>query len=234
MPRAARTMAGGGREKKSKVTKRSKLAVAAASAEAEADGAVWQPKPSKRDQFLKSADDTLYLGGAKQKSKRRPVVVEDEFELEENGPLARRGAAWQPPQGETPLDGSALFVRWEEMLGSREALKRRLDAIAAVHGWESRCARRSFLGGIEPGVLARSLRVEIDEFGQAAAELERADLLLQLRRVRTQLTSRRSARAGRRRAAAGGHLARSLQHSRRSSTASASSAAASRRGRRRE
>ena len=110
-------MYGGGREKKSKVTKRSKLAVAAASAEAEADGAVWQPKPSKRDQLLKSADDTLYLGG-KQKSKRRPVVVDDEFELEENGPLARRGAAWQPPQGETPLDGSALFVRWEEMLGS--------------------------------------------------------------------------------------------------------------------
>ena len=65
-------MYGGGREKKSKVTKRSKLAVAAASAEAEADGAVWQPKPSKRDQFLKSADDTLYLGGGKQKSKRRP------------------------------------------------------------------------------------------------------------------------------------------------------------------
>ena len=130
----AHTMYGGGREKKSKVTKRSKLAVAAASAEAEADGAVWQPKPSKRDQFLKSADDTLYLGG-KQKSKRRPVVVDDEFELEENGPLARRGAAWQPPQGETPF-GSALFVRWEEMLGSREALKRRLDSIAAVHGWE--------------------------------------------------------------------------------------------------
>ena len=150
---------------------------------------MWQPKPSKRDQFLKSADDTLYLGGGKQKSKRRPVVVDDEFELEENGPLARRGAAWQPPQGETPLDGSALFVRWEEMLGSREALKRRLDSIAAVHGWESRCARRSFLGGIEPGVLARSLRVEIDEFGQAAAELERADLLLQLRRVREQLTA---------------------------------------------
>ena len=161
-------MYGGGRERKaSKVTKRSQQAAAAAAAEAAADGAVGG---SKRDKWLKVP------GKQKQEGE------------DDNGPLGRRGAGWQPPQGEvTGSLGEHVFTRWEELLSSREELKRRLDAIAATHGWESRSARRSFLGGIEPGALVRSLRTEVAALDQASEELARAGLLLQLRDVRSQL-----------------------------------------------
>ena len=148
-------MYGGGREKKTKrETKRSKQAAAAAAAEAEADDGA-APSGNKRDKWLKKDSEV------------------------EHG--SRRGAAWQPPQGE--VDGSLgeqVFMRWDELLGAREGLKRRLDTIAAVHGWESRSARKCFLGGIEPGALVRSLRAEVCSLDAAAADLERADLLLQL------------------------------------------------------
>ena len=155
-------MYGGGREKKTKrETKRSKQAAAAAAAEAEADDGA-APSGNKRDKWLKKDSE------------------------DEHG--SRRGAAWQPPQGE--VDGSLgeqVFMRWDELLGAREGLKRRLDTIAAVHGWESRSARKCFLGGIEPGALVRSLRAEVCSLDAAAADLERADLLLQLQHVRRQL-----------------------------------------------
>ena len=155
-------MYGGGREKKTKrETKRSKQAAAAAAAEAEADDGA-APSGNKRDKWLKKDSEV------------------------EHG--SRRGAAWQPPQGE--VDGSLgeqVFMRWDELLGAREGLKRRLDTIAAVHGWESRSARKCFLGGIEPGALVRSLRAEVCSLDAAAADLERADLLLQLQHVRRQL-----------------------------------------------
>ena len=166
---AGRAMYGGGREKKTKVTKRSQQAAQAAAAEAAADGLVQQPSSSKRDKWLKQ--------------KHRHEGDEDP-----HGPLTRRGSSWQPPQGE--VDGSLgenVFMRWEELLGSREALKRRLDTIAAVHGWQARSSRKTFLGGIEPGALVRSLRAEVQALDQAATELERADLLLQLQQVRKQL-----------------------------------------------
>ena len=155
-------MYGGGREKKTKrETKRSKQAAAAAAAEAEADDGA-APSGNKRDKWLKKDSEV------------------------EHG--SRRSAAWQPPQGE--VDGSLgeqVFMRWDEVLGAREGLKRRLDTIAAVHGWESRSARKCFLGGIEPGALVRSLRAEVCSLDAAAADLERADLLLQLQHVRRQL-----------------------------------------------
>ena len=155
-------MYGGGREKKTKrETKRSKQAAAAAAAEAEADDGA-APSGNKRDKWLKKDSEV------------------------EHG--SRRSAAWQPPQGE--VDGSLgeqVFMRWDEVLGAREGLKRRLDTIAAVHGWESRSARKCFLGGIEPGALVRSLRAEVGSLDAAAADLERADLVLQLQHVRRQL-----------------------------------------------
>ena len=149
-------MYGSGREKKTKVTKRSKQAAAAAAAEA--DGAV---QSNKRDTWLKK-------------------------DSEDDNP-SRRGAAWQPPRGEDGSLGEQVFIRWDEVLGSREAFKRRLDTIAVVHGWESRSARKSFLGGIEPGTLVHSLAAEVQSLDASATELERADLLLQLQQVRRQL-----------------------------------------------
>ena len=32
-------------------------------------------------------------------------------------------------------------MSWEELLGSREDLRRRVSTIAAVHGWEARSVR---------------------------------------------------------------------------------------------
>ena len=79
-----------------------------------------------------------------------------------------------------PVEG--VFVSWEELLCQRESLKRRMESIAAVHGWEARSLRRSFLGGIEPGALVRDLSIELDTLRGASEHLERADLLLELRR----------------------------------------------------
>ena len=93
------------------------------------------------------------------------------------------------PYAHQPRACRTYRVPWgaPQVLGAREALKRRLDTIAAVHGWESRSARKSFLGGIEPGTLVHSLAAEVQSLDASATELERADLLLQLQQVRRQL-----------------------------------------------
>eukprot|EP01048_Picozoa_sp_COSAG05_P020901 COSAG05_NODE_3690_length_1905_cov_1.469546_2_plen_163_part_00 len=46
-------------------------------------------------------------------------------------------------------------MSWEELLDMREGLKRRMDRVATVHGWQGRTAQQAFLGGIEPGTLQR-------------------------------------------------------------------------------
>ena len=69
-------------------------------------------------------------------------------------------------------------MHWEELLGSRESLKRRVDAIAAVHGWQGRASRKSFLGGIEPAALVASMKADIAALDPMAEALEVADLLV--------------------------------------------------------
>ena len=80
-----------------------------------------------------------------------------------------------------------LFVSWEDLLGSREGLKRRVDTIAAVHGWEGRCLEDGFLGGVEPSTLLASIKAEILLLDPAAEALETADLLLELQNARGQV-----------------------------------------------
>eukprot|EP00966_Prymnesium_polylepis_P034797 808799-Prymnesium_polylepis.1 len=63
-----------------------------------------------------------------------------------------------------------------------------MDTIAAVHGWEAR-SRRGFLGGIEPGSLLQSIRMEIMALNLASEDLEKADLLLELQQKREQMTA---------------------------------------------
>ena len=55
----------------------------------------------------------------------------------------------------------SLFTSWEDLLRGHEELKCRLDAIATVHGWESKTFRRSFLSGVEPRALVQSLRTDV-------------------------------------------------------------------------
>lgn len=74
--------------------------------------------------------------------------------------------------------GEDVFMHWEELLGSRESLKRRVDAIAAVHGWQGRASRKSFLGGIEPAALVASMKADIAALDPMAEALEVADLLV--------------------------------------------------------
>lgn len=76
---------------------------------------------------------------------------------------------------------------WEEVLGSRELLRRRLVAISAVHGWEARSGRKTFLGGIAPGALIESLRSEVAELDAAAELASKAEVLLELRQARAAL-----------------------------------------------
>lgn len=80
----------------------------------------------------------------------------------------------------------SLFVSWEELLGQREALKRRIDTIAAVHGWQGASAQQCFLGGVEPSALLDSIQAEIVAMEPAAEALEAADVLLQLQACREQ------------------------------------------------
>jgi hypothetical protein len=80
-----------------------------------------------------------------------------------------------------------LFVSWEELLGSRETMKRRVDTIAAVHGWEGASAHEAFLGGVEPTALLQSIKAEILALEPAAEALETTDLLLELHGVKEQL-----------------------------------------------
>ena len=80
-----------------------------------------------------------------------------------------------------------VFMQWEELLGSREELKRRLDTLAAVHGWQGHASRRSFLGGIEPSNLLDSMKAEIKALEPTSQALERADLLLSLEKAKIAL-----------------------------------------------
>ena len=82
----------------------------------------------------------------------------------------------------------SVFVNWEELLASRETLKRRLVTIAAVHGWESRSSRKSFfMGGIEPNALLSSIRKEVRTLDAAAELCGKVDLLLELQQRRAEL-----------------------------------------------
>ena len=128
------------------------------------------PASSKRDQFLK-------------KSSRHK---QDEDLAAEVGPSRRRQ---QFVGGGSNLSSvpESVFVSWDELLNSREVLKRRLDAIAAVHGWEAQHSRKSFLGGIEPDTLLQAVRLEIKALGPAADALGKADILLELRQCKAAL-----------------------------------------------
>ena len=176
-------MYGGSREKKSKPSRRSQQAIAAAVAAAAEEPA--PPAISKRDKWLK---------GSKHKHR---ADSDDEDEFSSSAEFRRRGASWQPPAagasgwhqlvGSRETTADSLFINWEELLGSRETLKRRLDTIAAVHGWEARSSRRSFLGGVAPSALIQSIRAEIKALEPAASDLDKADLILELQKKREQL-----------------------------------------------
>ena len=109
-------------------------------------------------------------------------AFEPYFQPPEPWPSARPGAAFNMHKL-----SENLFVSWEELLGSREAMKRRVDTIAAVHGWEGASAQKSFLGGVEPSGLLQSIKAEIVALEPAADALETADLLLELQSIRAQL-----------------------------------------------
>jgi hypothetical protein len=171
-------MYGGGREKKTKSSKPKKAAAAAAILAAAEDQlepthendwpANKQKKGSKRDKYLKGApgsdDDDDQGRGSALGSQRRGM-------------------------GGVNLNSLAeiVFFQWEELLGSREVLKRRVDTIAAVHGWQGQISRRGFLGGIEPSALLDSIRAEMVALDPTSEALERADLLLGLQKTRAQL-----------------------------------------------
>ena len=67
-----------------------------------------------------------------------------------------------------------MFVSWEHLLGLREALKSRMDAIAAVHGWGAASANQALLGGIEPRTLLHSIQEEIEALKPASELLDTA------------------------------------------------------------
>ena len=88
--------------------------------------------------------------------------------------------------GKVPILKEFEWFEWFEWFGPSpiEPFNPGLNTIAAVHGWESSAARKGFLGGVEPARLLASIRAEVAALSPAAAALERADLLLELERVR--------------------------------------------------
>ena len=80
-----------------------------------------------------------------------------------------------------------MFVSWENLLGLREALKSRIDAIAAVHGWGGASANQALLGGIEPRTLLHSIQEEIEALKPASELLDTASLLLEMQTLKDQL-----------------------------------------------
>jgi hypothetical protein len=80
-----------------------------------------------------------------------------------------------------------MFMNWEELLDAQEGLKRRMDAIAAVHGWQGQCEQKGFLGGIEPTAFLESIQADIAAVEPTANALEKADLFLLLQTKRAKL-----------------------------------------------
>ena len=158
-------------------------------------GRVKKTKPKRRSNYEAEEPE---LAGPSSKSDKWKKSGRRKSDLDENAP----SRAMQQLCDETNRDffsqldaetagkkavADDLFASWEDLLGSREELQRRLQSIAAVHGWESRSSRRSFLGGVEPAAVVRWIRDEIGDVDAAAEELGRADLLLQLREERERL-----------------------------------------------
>ena len=163
-------MYGGGREKKSKPSKRAQQAVAAAAAEEQPAQVAPPPrkKGGKNKHFRDESEEFFGEFGIPHESGRSSTGE-------------RLGATNLPALSLFPATSESVFKNWEELLGSREALKSRLDTIAAVHGWESQTYRKSFLGGIEPGALLQSMKAEVSAIRPAAEEASKAGLLLELK-----------------------------------------------------
>ena len=148
------------------------------------------PRPRGLSEAAASEDDVQLTAKSKKKSTREEV--EKAKALEKKSKKKKESSDFDELVDKIDEDFSKkkssqepdVFVSWDELLLSREALKRRLNTIAAVHGWESSAARKGFLGGIEPARLLASIRAEVAALSPAAAALERADLLLELERVR--------------------------------------------------
>ena len=170
---AEELMYGGGREKKSKRAKHGKSVEQLAAEEPEVRKVEKFKKGGKHKNYRDESDDFFKAFG-----------VDDGA-----GSSSQHGVSNLPPLSLFPATSESVFKNWEELLGSREALKRRLDTIAAIHGWESQSLRTGFLGGIEPAALIQSLRSEISALDPAADDLEKAGLLLELRAKREQLES---------------------------------------------
>ena len=142
-----------GRERKSRPPKKTPAAlIEEAFLEGNAAKQHKQKKGGKNKHFRDESDEFFeqYLGD------------------EAGGRLPRSGPGGSSSGGASSSEN--LFVRWEELLASRESLKRRLDTICAVHGWEPRgeAAGKSFLGGVEPASLLQTMRAEIRTLDPAA------------------------------------------------------------------
>ena len=152
---SALSMYGGGREKKTKSARRSQQAAAedaATSSRRDRGGSKSGKKAERDEEFFTQQSQTFFSDMLGDAPQRRSATAE------------------------------TVFVQWDELLRSREALKQRLDTIAAVHGWETPA-----LGGIEPDKLVVAMRAEVAALEPAADHLERADLLLELHRQRAKL-----------------------------------------------
>eukprot|EP01043_Picozoa_sp_COSAG02_P018063 COSAG02_NODE_833_length_16656_cov_42.746814_1_plen_715_part_10 len=137
----------------------------------------------------------------KQKKSGRNQAEERTFEDIDLGAAGDDGGGFEPyfePPQPWPASRSGgmlnihkvsekLFVSWEELLSSRETLKGRIDVIAAVHGWEGASKQKSFLGGVEPTTLLKSIQAEIAALDPATDALDSMDLMLELQNVRKQL-----------------------------------------------
>ena len=151
-------MYGGGREKKGKPSKRAQQQAAAAAAAEEQVAAPARKKGGKNKHFRDESEEFFGDFGIPHESGSSSTREQ------------RLGATNLPALSLFPATSESVFKNWEELLGSREALKSRLDTIAAVHGWESQTFRKSFLGGIEPGALLQSMKAEVAAIRPAAEE----------------------------------------------------------------
>ena len=108
----------------------------------------------------------------------------EDLDAEAEGGESSVGRAGALASGHMP---ESLFVSWEELLESREDLKRRMDTIAAVHGWEGASTRKGFLGGVEPSALLDSIQAETAALKPVSEALDSTGRLLELEALREQL-----------------------------------------------